>query len=92
MHSVIVDPPKKEQKVAIVMTADQPVGVMVVLEKDIPGKDIEKYDPAKTPPLASEKPNKTASLVVTIPANETFYVVFSGATKRAAVNVKIDSQ
>lgn len=92
IYSVIVDPPRKEQKVVVTITADFALTASVVLEKDIPNKDVEKYDAKKSPPLATEANKKSITLTATIPAKETFYVLFSGAEKLGKVNVTIKSQ
>jgi hypothetical protein len=79
----------------VVVTADNPVSVWVLLDKDIPAGNRDEFDPDvfKVTPLASEKDTKEVTLNATIPAKEK-YLVFVGnrGSKSATVTVKIDSQ
>ena len=92
IHEVMVDPPKKQQSVRVIVTSDVAVTVYIVLEKDIPDKNSEKYDATKNKPLASETKTTQATLIATIPAGEPYWILVTGAEKKAKVNLKIDSQ
>jgi hypothetical protein len=92
-HKLSITAPLSEQKVKVELTSDEPVNVWVILEKDLPtGKD--EFDPEslKSGVLAKEKGVKQATLTATIPAKEKYCVYVDGATKKANVKVKVDSQ
>jgi len=91
--TIMISPPASSQKLKIAMTSDEPVNVWVVLKKDVPGAK-EDIDPAtiKSSVLASAEKTKSATLDVTIPAKEEFWIVVNGSGKRATGSVKIDSQ
>jgi hypothetical protein len=77
-----IDPPKKDQEVAIEVSSDQTINVEVVLDKN----------KGKSKPLAYRTNTKTFNETVTIPANEKFSIVLSlpGPTP-AQVAVKANS-
>jgi hypothetical protein len=88
-----VSAPVSEQKVKVVMTADNPVSVFVMLVKDVP-QGMTEVGPGTLPQgiLAGEKNTKEATLSVTIPAKEKFRVYIGGVTKATNVSLKIDSE
>ncbi len=92
-HSVEVSAPMSEQKIKVITTSDEPVNVWVLLDKDLPDiKDDFDPDKLKDGVLAKDKNTKDSTLTATIPAKEKYRVFINGATKKASVSVKIDSQ
>jgi hypothetical protein len=93
MNSLVITAPLSEQKVKVILTADQPVNIYVMLDKDFPqGKEDVDLETLKTGILGTEKNTKDATLDVTVPAKEKFRIVVGGATKKTNVTVKVDSQ
>ena len=92
-HGLEITAPVSDQKVKVVVTADKPINVCIVLDKDIPGNK-DDFDPESiaTSLLAKEKNTKSATLEVTIPAKEKYRVYVNGVTEKTNVTVKIDSQ
>jgi len=81
-RSLEIDAPKKDQKVAIEISASEPVSVEVVLDKD----------KGKSKPRAMRTNTKSFNEVVDIPANEKFMIVVSLAgQKEAQVTVKANN-
>lgn len=92
-HSLQISAPLSDQKLKVVMTSDQPVNLYVILDKNLP-KDKDEFDPEslKEGVLGKEKAKKDATLSVTVPAKEKYTVFVNGASKKANVTVKIDSE
>jgi hypothetical protein len=92
-HSLEITAPLSEQTVKVVATSDQPVNVWVLLDKNL-GEMKEDFNPEtlKEGILAKEKNTKECTLTATIPAKEKYRVFVNGASKKASVTVKIDSQ
>ena len=92
-HSLQITAPLSEQKLAVVLTSDQPVNIWVILDKSIPeGKDDFDPETLKDGVVAKEKGKTEATLSATIPAKEKFRIYVDGVKKKASVTVKIDSQ
>src|SRR5262245_2821369 len=95
-NTLSISPPVSDQKLAVVLSSDQPVNVWILLEKDLPSGDKDNFDPdaqMKSGVLAKEKNTKDVTLSATIPAKEKFQVYVSNTgNKTANVTVKIDSK
>ena len=91
VQSISVDPPKKEQKVNVVVTSSaSPVDVYVVLEKDKEaGKQslLNGNKPAES--LTGKLKTQDTTLEATIPANTGFAILLGGASKSTQVKVKV---
>jgi hypothetical protein len=92
-HNVKISAPVSEQKVKVVVTADKPINVWIILEKDVPGGK-DEFDPEsiQTGIVAKEKNTKEVTLEATIPAKESYRIYINGPIEKANVTVKIDSQ
>jgi len=90
---IVVDGPKKDQKIKVEFTADNPVDVQVILGKDEDAilRELEKATP-KVEALAGEKKAKSGALEATIPAGKDYGVYVTNATKKTSVTVKLKSQ
>ena len=90
---ILVDAPKKEQKVKLEFTADNPVDVRIVLGKDekVILRELEKPNP-KVEALATEKAAKSGVLEATIPAGKDYGVYVTNAVKKTSVTLKLRSQ
>src|SRR5262245_34787403 len=90
-----VDPPKKEQRVRVEVSAAGKVNVVVTLSKNSESieRDLAKARPNLPPTaLGGSQGKETADLTVTIPAGEEFVVWVQGAeAKPIDVTVKINS-
>ena len=95
-NTLSISAPLSEQKVKVAVTADQPVNVWILLEKDLPPGGKDDFDPDKTMKsgiLASEKNTKDVTLNATIPAKEKYQIyVQNPGGKTDSVTVKVDSQ
>jgi hypothetical protein len=95
-NTLSISPPVSDQKVQVAVTADQPVDVWVLLEKDVPPGNKDFFDPdakMKSGILASEKKTREATLQATIPGKEGYQIYVSNPGEKAAnVTVKVDSQ
>jgi hypothetical protein len=95
-NTLSITAPLSEQKIKVAVTADQPVNVWILLEKDIPTGSKDDFDPdkaMKSGVLAKETNTKDATLNATIPAKEKFQIyVRNPGNKSASVTVKVDSQ
>jgi len=91
-HSLDISAPVSQQTVTVTLTSDEPVNVYVLLVKSVEGKT--DYDPEtlKEGVLGKEKSTKSATLTVTVPAKEKYRIYVDGASKKANVSVKVDSQ
>ena len=92
-RSVEISAPMSQQTIKVVTTSDQPVNVWVLLDKNLP-EIKDDFNPEKLTEgvVAKEKNTKDSTLTATIPAKEKFRIFVNGATKKANVSVKIDSQ
>ncbi|HXG10915.1 MAG TPA: hypothetical protein VNK04_14240 [Gemmataceae bacterium] len=91
VHTIIYDPPKKEQKVTLELSSPGvPVSAYLVLAKD--REAAEEAAAANRSPanaLAGQQKVETATLEATIPAGAGFVLVLtSTANKDASVRVK----
>jgi hypothetical protein len=94
-NTLSITAPISEQKVKVVVTAEQPVNVWVLLEKNIPPGDRGDWNPDTMTSgiLAKEKQTKSVTLEATIPAKEPYQIfVNNPGAKAVNVTVKIDSQ
>jgi hypothetical protein len=91
-HSLDISAPLSEQKVKVALTSDEPVNIYVLLSKSVEGKTDFDPDTMKEGVLAKEKNIKSATLTATVPAKEKYLIYVDGATKKANVSVKVDSQ
>jgi hypothetical protein len=91
-HSLDISAPLSEQKVKVALTSDEPVNIYVLLSKSVEGKTDFDPDSMKEGVLAKEKNIKSATLTATVPAKEKYLIYVDGATKKANVSVKVDSQ
>jgi len=91
-HTLDISAPLSEQKVNVALTSDEPVNVYVLLLKSVEGKTDYDPDTMKEGVLAKEKSTKSATLTATVPAKEKYRIYVDGATKKANVSVKVDSQ
>ena len=65
----------------------------MLLDKHLPEmKDDFNPETLKEGVVAKEKNTKNSTLTATIPAKERYRIFVNGATKKASVTVKIDSQ
>ena len=91
VQSILVEAPKKEQKVSVTASsAGSPIDVYVVLDKDKEaGKQalLDRKKPASS--LASKVKTREATLEATIPANTGFAILLGGASKSNHVTVKV---
>jgi hypothetical protein len=92
-HSLEITAPLSQQTVKIVATSDQPVNVWVLLDKNL-GETKDDINPEKLTEgvLAKELKTKECTLTATIPGKEKYRVFVNGASTKASVTVKIDSQ
>jgi hypothetical protein len=95
-NTLSISAPVSEQKVKVSVTADQPVDVWILLEKDVPAGNKDFFDPdakMKSGILASERKTREATLQATIPDKEGYQVYVNNPGDKAAnVTVKVDSQ
>ena len=92
-HTLEVSAPVSQQTVKVAVTSDEPVNVWVLLSKNVPeGKDDFDPESLQEGVITKEKNTKDATLTATIPAKEKFVIFVNGATKKANVTVKVDSQ
>jgi hypothetical protein len=89
-YTMTVPPIKKEQVIKVSVTADNPVNVLIGLEKDEKALNDEylknKYT-AKT--MTKELKTQQASLQATVPANESAVVLVLVHDKKSNVKVRI---
>jgi hypothetical protein len=92
-HSVAISAPLSEQTIKVTATSDSPINVWVLLDKNV-GEIKDDFNPEtlKEGIIAKEKNTKDATLTATIPAKENYRIFINGATKKASVTVKVDSQ
>lgn len=90
-RSIHISAPTYEQKIKLTYSSSEvPVGVWIILDKDIPG-DKEEFDPEtlKSGVIAKEKDKKEGVITATIPAKENYTIVVSRATKKTQVKIKL---
>ena len=89
---IVVDGPKKDQKIKVEFTADNPVDVQVILGNDENAvlRELEKAKP-NVESVAAEKKATSGTLEATIPAGKDYGVYLSNATKKTSVTVKLKS-
>ncbi len=78
--TLIIEAPKKEEKVKIEVTAQDPLSVEVALKKNLD----------KGKPLAEKRNSKEITLEVTIPAGEEFCIILM-SNKATTATVKANS-
>jgi uncharacterized protein YgbK (DUF1537 family) len=90
VHSFTVDAPQRAQQVIVEATADEPVSVYLVLEKDHnAAKDAVQSGKAPADSLGKEEKKKEVKFEATVPAKNEYVVLVGGATKKTNVKVKV---
>src|SRR5437879_5858568 len=91
VRSIMIDPPKREQKVSVTVTSSgSPIDVYVVLDKDKEaGKQalLDRRKPAGS--LAGKVKLQEATLEATIPVGTGFAILVGWAGKNSQVKVKV---
>src|SRR4051812_19954283 len=90
IKGMIVDAPKKEQKIAVSIKSDVPVDVYLIQIKGNT-EDLEKLlnDPSAGAVLASKKQTQDATVEGTVPAGSKFAAVVANPKKAASVDVSV---
>ncbi len=91
---IVLDGPKKEQKVKVEFTSSEsPIDVYVILGKDENAilRELDKAAP-KVEAVASKKQSKGETLSATIPAGKDYGVYLTNASKNTSVKVKVQSE